>query len=169
MRKTVPFCRSVYKTTSTLWILCEGRRRPDHSTDKASSTSAGKSPIVNLPMLRLLSSKAQEHKDIRKSSKPYHVGTHWIALAEYSQMSTHSPAFQSFFRDILEELNWKLKHFLQGNCIYAKPIINIGMKVVIIQIFLLQVKEYQYHFTFLSNKIKLCVFKELENILGKYM
>ena len=28
--------------------------------------------------------------------KPYHVGIHWIALAEYSQMSTIMPGFQSF-------------------------------------------------------------------------
>ena len=33
----------------------------------------------------------------RKSSTPCHVGPHWIALDEYSQMSTHMPGFQSFF------------------------------------------------------------------------
>ena len=49
-------------------------------------------------MLRLFSSKAQGRKDFRKPSKPCHVGIHWIALAEYSQMSTHVPGFQSFFR-----------------------------------------------------------------------
>ena len=47
-------------------------------------------------MRRLLSSKAQRHKDFRKPSEPYHVGTHWIALTEYSQMSTHMPGFESF-------------------------------------------------------------------------
>ena len=31
-------------------------------------------------------------------SKPCHVGIHWIAVTEYSQMSTHVPGFQSFFR-----------------------------------------------------------------------
>ena len=30
--------------------------------------------------------------------KPCHVGIHWIALAKYSQMSTHIPGFRSFFR-----------------------------------------------------------------------
>ena len=30
-------------------------------------------------------------------SKPYHVGTHLKALADYSQMNTHLPGFQSFF------------------------------------------------------------------------
>ena len=33
-------------------------------------------------------------KDLRKSSKPCHVGIHWIALTGYSQMSM--PGFQSF-------------------------------------------------------------------------
>ena len=50
---------------------------------------------LTLPMLRLLSSKAQERKDFWKTSKPCHAGTHWIALAEYSHMSTHLPRFQS--------------------------------------------------------------------------
>ena len=47
-------------------------------------------------MLMLLSSKAQGCKDWL--SKTCHVGIHWKALAEYSQMSTHVPGFQSFFR-----------------------------------------------------------------------
>ena len=29
--------------------------------------------------------------------KPCRVGIHWIALAEYSQTSTHTHGFQSFF------------------------------------------------------------------------
>ena len=49
-------------------------------------------------MLRLLSSKARGCKVFRTPSKPCHVGTHWIALAEHSQMSTHVPGFQSPFR-----------------------------------------------------------------------
>ena len=49
--------------------------------------------VLTLPMLlRLLPSKVQG-----RPSKPYHVGIHWIALAEYSQMSTHMPGFHSFF------------------------------------------------------------------------
>ena len=51
-----------------------------------------------LPILRLLSSKGQR---CRKHSKPCHVGIHWIALAECSQMSTHVPGFQSFSRFFL--------------------------------------------------------------------
>ena len=46
---------------------------------------------------RLRSSKAQGYKDFYKPSKPCCVGIHWIALAEYSQMSTHMPGFHSFF------------------------------------------------------------------------
>ena len=34
----------------------------------------------------------------KNTSKPCHVGNHWIALTECSQMSTHVPGFQSFFR-----------------------------------------------------------------------
>ena len=45
--------------------------------------------IQTLPMLKNL-------KRFLNSSKPCHVGSHWIALAEYSQMSTHMPGFQSF-------------------------------------------------------------------------
>ena len=53
---------------------------------------------LTLPMLRLLLSKTQEHQHFEKTSKPCHVGIHWVALTEYSQMSTHMPGFQSFFR-----------------------------------------------------------------------
>ena len=45
-------------------------------------------------MLRLLSSKAQECKILEKPLKPYRLGIHLKALAEYSQMSTHLPGFQ---------------------------------------------------------------------------
>ena len=37
-------------------------------------------------------------KDFWKPPKPCHVGIHWKALAEYSQMGTHVPAFQSFLK-----------------------------------------------------------------------
>ena len=37
-------------------------------------------------------------KDFLKQSKPCHVGTHSIALTDYSQMSTHVPGFQLFIR-----------------------------------------------------------------------
>ena len=49
-------------------------------------------------MLRLLSSNAHERKYFWKPSKPCQVGTHWIALMECSQMNTHMPGFQWFFR-----------------------------------------------------------------------
>ena len=54
--------------------------------------------ILTLPMLRRLLSKAQGRKEFPKSSKPCHVGINRIALAEYSQMSTHMPRFRSFFK-----------------------------------------------------------------------
>ena len=37
-------------------------------------------------------------KDFWKPSKPCNVGIYWRALAEYSQMSTYVPVFQTFFR-----------------------------------------------------------------------
>ena len=39
------------------------------------------------PMLRLLTSKADRRKDLRKPSKPCHIGIQWRTLTEYSQMS----------------------------------------------------------------------------------
>ena len=65
---------------------------------------------LTLPMLRLLLSKAQGCKDLWKTSKPCHVGIHWKALTEFSQMSTHMSWFQSFFIF--------LHHFL-FNCFYG--------------------------------------------------
>ena len=52
---------------------------------------------LTFPMLRLLSSKEQGRKDFWKSSKPCHVGIHWIAFAENSHMSTHVPGFHFHF------------------------------------------------------------------------
>ena len=53
---------------------------------------------LTLTMLRLPLSKTQGCKDFWKTSKPCRAGIHRIALAEYSQMSTHVPGFRSFFR-----------------------------------------------------------------------
>ena len=47
--------------------------------------------LSTLPVLRLLLFKAQECKDIWKSSWSCRVGIYWIALTEYSQMITHMP------------------------------------------------------------------------------
>ena len=47
---------------------------------------------VNSSNAEAISSIGQGPKD----SKPCHVGIHWIALAEYSGMSTHVLGFQSF-------------------------------------------------------------------------
>ena len=43
----------------------------------------------------------QGWKDFWKQYKPCHVGIHRIAFAEYSQMSTYVPGFQSIFRVFL--------------------------------------------------------------------
>ena len=61
---------------------------------KAASALKG----LTLPMLRLLLSKAQGLKAYWKPFKPCHVGIHWIAFTECSQMSTHVPGFQYFFQ-----------------------------------------------------------------------
>ena len=47
------------------------------------------SPISRLDtVLNPLNAEAQGRKDFVKPSKPCHVGIHWIAIAEYPQMST---------------------------------------------------------------------------------
>ena len=64
--------------------------------------------LKTLPMLlRLLSSKAQWPKDFWKPSKHCHVGIHWIALAEYYQISTHVPG--SLFKFFCIILCWPNK------------------------------------------------------------
>ena len=50
--------------------------------------------LLTLPMLRLLSSKAQGRKDFHKPSEIGHAGIHWKAFAEYFQMSTYLPWFR---------------------------------------------------------------------------
>ena len=59
--------------------------------------------FLTLSVLRLLSYKAP--------SETCHVGIHWIALVEYSQMSTHVPGFQSFFRSFFASFcNGQISH-----------------------------------------------------------
>ena len=52
---------------------------------------------LTLPVLGLLSSKAQGRKDFWKTSKPCHIGIHWKALFKHSQMSTICQGFINFF------------------------------------------------------------------------
>ena len=47
-------------------------------------------------MLKLLSTKAQGCKHLRNTSKPWYVGIHWKALAEYPQISTICQGFSHF-------------------------------------------------------------------------
>ena len=50
----------------------------------------------------------------KQTSKPCHVDIHWIALAEYSQMSTHVLGFQSFSGCLH---HFVLAYLLATNCI----------------------------------------------------
>ena len=59
---------------------------------------------LTLPMLRLLLSRAQGRRDFQKPSKPCHIGIHWNALPEYSQMSNHVPGFLLFFLAFLHHI-----------------------------------------------------------------
>ena len=52
---------------------------------------------LTLPVLRILSSKAQGREDVWKPFKPCHTCIYWKALTEYSQMSTNLSRFESFF------------------------------------------------------------------------
>ena len=68
-------------------------------------------------MLRLLSSKAQTCKDFWKPYKPCHVGIHYTALAEYSQMS--SPICQGFSHFL-----GFLHHFALGKSATSSIVVN---------------------------------------------
>ena len=80
---------------------------------------------LTLPMLRLLSSQAQGHKDFWKPYQPCHFGMQWIALAEYSQMSPQVPGFQPFssffqsfcFGQIRQHATYGLTDFLLSTTI----------------------------------------------------
>ena len=76
-------------------------------------------------MLRLISSKAQRHKDFWKPSKPCHVGIHWIALAVCSQMSTHVPGFQSLFSVFLQ--HFVLAKWATSSIRVEGPLVATGM------------------------------------------
>ena len=52
--------------------------------------------------------KTQGCKDFWKTFKSCHFGIHWIAIIEYSQMSTNEPGFQSFYRFFVSFCNGKL-------------------------------------------------------------
>ena len=70
-----------------------------YSGERQSAPSGGAldhTAIRAAPMLLLF--KAQWHKNFRKPPKPCLVGINWIALTEFSQMSTHMAGFQSFSR-----------------------------------------------------------------------
>ena len=88
-------------------------------SDSISHVTAGTAPVIvthpiwplTLPMLRLLSSNASTRtKDFWKTSKPCHIGIHWIAPNEFYQISIHGPGFQSFFRIFVSFCFGKISH-----------------------------------------------------------
>ena len=95
------------------------------------------SPLT-LPMLRLLSSKGQRREVFWKPSKPCHVGIHWKAVTEYSQMSTHSPEFQSFFQLALYIEAIVVTCFLQISRMCCAPLLHdllpVDLPVIVISV-----------------------------------
>ena len=65
---------------------------------------SGQISLLILSMLRLLLFKAQELKNVRKSSKPYHLGIHWKALIEYSDEYPFAMASVIFFTSVSSNL-----------------------------------------------------------------
>ena len=103
---------------------------------------------LTLSMLKLVSSKGQGGKYFWKPSTPCHVGIHWKAVTEHSQMSTNLPGFQSFssffasfcFGQISkqqhkgEELNLKLENnpldrMLSGNFLKLELKVRFKLKL----------------------------------------
>ena len=100
----------------------------------------------------LLSSKAQGCKYFWTPSKPYHIGIHWITLAEFSQMSAHLPAFQSFLSFLHHFVMAKLAttsirvncpHFIEllFPCWYVYCISRLASFTLILSLFSFKVKE----------------------------
>ena len=110
--------QAVYGEALQGWmVLTPKGRAPDVLLSSAPSHILS---FKTLPMLRLLSSKAQGFKKFWKTYKPCHVGFHWIALPEYSRMSTHMHhAFQSFCQLLASAklaISSKVTNFQQPKC-----------------------------------------------------
>ena len=54
--------------------------------------------FFNLFIAEAILSKEQRRLDFQKPPKPWHVGIHWIALAEYSHISTMYQGFSHLFK-----------------------------------------------------------------------
>ena len=78
--------KDTYKLTIFMWV--------------AEQTLFGILLVFTLPMLRLLSSNEQDRKFFFENhlNPVMNVGIPWIALKEYSQISTHMPGFKWFIR-----------------------------------------------------------------------
>ena len=82
------------------WVMKMIEKKWNGKTNQSTS-AAMKNPhfMLTLPVLRLFLSKVQGHKYFWKTSKPFHVGIHWKALAEYSDeypFARVSVIFQDF-------------------------------------------------------------------------
>ena len=93
--------------SNIFWKLLLWKRY--HQNSQVVLTAAGMNGLT-LPLLWLLSFKAHGCKDFCKPSKPCHVGIHWIALTEYSQMSTHMSGFQWYFSIFVSFCIGKTRH-----------------------------------------------------------
>ena len=76
---------------------------------------------ISLPMLRLLSSKAEGHNGFKNPSEPCQVGIHWIAPTEYSHMSTHIPGFHKNKANVFNEV---IKYLLNVNLLSFDKLLN---------------------------------------------
>ena len=114
------YCKESEKVASDLgWGSCFLR----YSVFPPYQQMASYNLALTLPMLRLLPSKAQERKDFLKPSKPCHVGIHWIAFADYSQMGTQVPGFLSFFSFLV--------HFVLAKLATSSIRVNMAENVII--------------------------------------
>ena len=77
--------------TTTQWDGFNWQSLLNPSNAEASSVQS-----TRMQTSRRFSKILSNAKNFWKPSKPCHVGIHWKALAEYFQLSTHLPGFQSF-------------------------------------------------------------------------
>ena len=83
---------------------------------------------LTLPMLRQRSTKTRIF--FWKPVNPCHVGIHWKDLAEYSQMSTYLPGFQSFNRFLHHFVLVKLANSSIRACMSCYGCIGVSLKHV---------------------------------------
>ena len=80
---------AAHKMATPLWLKCNFSL----SLVEYSVHLLGTTPTI-IHTLNPINAKATFVQSARTPAKPSHVNIHWIALAEYSQMSTHVLGFQ---------------------------------------------------------------------------